>query len=61
MPVSYVNRKLLRAKVKFFPVHTTRAEVELHSFLSTALVGSEWLTSWCGRCTFGKKPTVAIE
>ena len=30
--------------------------MQLHSFLSTALVGSGWLTSCSRRCPFGRKP-----
>ena len=36
--------------------HTGAAEVQLHSFLTVALDGGEWLTSRSGHFTIGKKP-----
>ena len=55
------TQKTAESKGEVFPVHTTRAEVEIHSFLSTALVGSEWLTSCSGRYTSWKEPPIATE
>ena len=49
---------LSNLRVKFSLVHTLKAyegtEVWLHSFLTSALYGGEWLTSRPGRFTPGK-------
>jgi hypothetical protein len=52
-------------KIRSVCVHAMKAcrdgEVQLHSFLTSAVDESRWSTSRLGRFTPGKKPLIPIE
>ena len=56
LPLCFV----VRGDGKDIPVHAIKsyrgAEIELHAFLTSALVGGEWATSRSSRLTLGKQP-----